>query len=213
MIRPEPTASLCFRIPVHRNVLYAANDYFRAMFAGGMKERGQLEIKIGEVDGDILERLFKYCHTGVIAIDLKDLDSMTQVANMLQFTKVKEHCAAFYSTILCASNCLGIREVAELHNMVQLKTDAHALALDQFMEVSKSNEFRQLSADQLSTLLKEDEINVSAEEDVFNALIQWIKYDVEERKKSLGTLLDCIRFKHIKESVSFSMVSIKSYVF
>lgn len=170
-----------------------------------MKERGQSEILIKEVDGDVLEQLVKYCYTGEITINSAIVDELTKAATMLQFTAVQRNCAAYYSTRLCPSNSLEIRETADRHNMVQLRETAHAFILKQFMDVSKCSEFYELSAEPLAVLLKEDALNVVQEEDVFGAVMRWAKHDIENRKHLLETLLNCVRFNHIKESVSKSI--------
>lgn len=162
----------------------------------------QSEIAIRGVDGDVLQQLIEYCYSGEITIDARNVREMTRAAMMLQFTDVQEHCAAFYSTILNASNCLSIREVADLYNISGLKGEAHYIVVKHFMEVFKGEEFVQLSVDDLAALLGDDEINVTKEEDVFEALMRWVQHDVERRKPSLGFLLDVVRFQHIGESVS-----------
>lgn len=198
---------LVSRIPAHRNILYAANAYFAAMFTMDLKERNQIEITMNDIDGDILQQLVQYCYTGVISIDSENVEEMTRTATMLQFTAIQENCTKFYSTILCVSNCLGIREIADLYNMARLREEAHALVLEHFTEVSKCDEFYQLNEKQLSVLLADDEINVTLEEDVLCALMRWITFNIENRRNWLPMLLEFVRFKHVKESVSDSMVS------
>lgn len=127
-------------------VLYAGSDYFKALLTNGFKERGQQEISIKEVDGDAFQQLIKYCYIGKIAIDSANVDELTRAATMLQFNEVQENCVAFYLTILSASNCMGIREIADLYNMRPLRDAAHELVLDHFMQLSKCVEFLQLSA-------------------------------------------------------------------
>lgn len=167
-----------------------------------MKERGQTEILIHEVDGDILLQLVQYCYSGEISIGDANVVEMTKVATMLQFPEVKDNCAEYFSTILSPSNCLGIQEMADLHNMPQLIEAAHSVAIARFMDVSKCAEFRELSVDQLSSLLKNDELHVPAEEDVLKALLEWTKYDIEGRKQSFDSLLECVRLKQVNDSVS-----------
>lgn len=195
-----------FRIPTHRHILYAANDYFAAMFTRDVKERSQLEITMNEVDGDILKQLVAFCYIGQITIDRENVEEMTRFASMLQFTAVAQHCTEFYLNMLCVSNCIAIREIADRHNLIELKAKAHHLFMYNFDKVSRSDDFFELSEQQLSVFLIDDGINVASEVDIFHALIGWIKYDVENRKQSLGALLECVRFKLIKDSVSKSTV-------
>lgn len=172
------------------------------MFTTGRTERGQSEISIMGVDGAILQQLVDYCYSGEIVIDSTNAEGVARVAEMLQFTAAQEHCTEFYLDSLNATNCLGILEVADEYNMVRLKETAHDFIMQHFMEVSKCDEFLRLTVDQLVVLLKNDEINVQNEEDVFHTLMDWVKCDVKGRKRSLVRLLECVRFQHIKDSVS-----------
>lgn len=191
-----------FRILAHRVVLYTANQYFETMFANASKEGDQWKISIKDVSGDILQQLIQNCYTAEIAIDSKCVEKMMSAAATLKFTEVHKHCTTFLSKNLNASNCLRIRENADKHKMVQLKERAHDFALDHFIELSNSTEFLQLSVDRLMELLKDDRINIAAEEDVFTAVMEWVKYNVATRKKLLQSLLGCVRFQHFQDPVS-----------
>lgn len=182
--------------------LVEGSEYFRTMFKTEMRERGQQEIAIKKVDGDILRQLIEYCYSGQISISSTNVMEMTKAADMFQFDEVKENCTEFYSTMLHPSNCLGIQEFADLHNMAKFKEAAHKFILRHFEEVSKCNEFLFLDVDNLSGLLAEDDLNVLDEEGVFDTLIGWVKHDLDGRKPLLKDLLKCVRFTHIKDSVS-----------
>ena len=51
-------------MPAHRVVLAAASDYFAAMFGGEMREAGEAEVAMKNVDGEALEALVSYAYTG-----------------------------------------------------------------------------------------------------------------------------------------------------
>jgi len=52
------------------------------------------------------------------------------------------------------------------------------------MEISiKSEEFLELDLEQLILILNSDELNIKSEEVVFDAVIRWIDYKIDERKK------------------------------
>lgn len=193
--------SIASRIPVHRVVLYTVNNYFKDLFTTELKEKSQEEISIKNVDGDVLHQLVEYCYIGEIAIDSMNVDELIKAANMLQFDEVKENCAEYYSTMLTPSNCLGIWEFADLRRMVQLEETSRAFASQHFVEVSQNDEFLLLEVDQLSTLLKEDQLNISSEEEVFSAAMRWVHYDIDGRNESLVKLLEYVRLKIISDSV------------
>lgn len=194
--------STAFRISAHRTVLAAANEIFSTLLDTEPKEDGQREISIHGVGGDILSKLVEYCYTGAITIDGENIDETTSAAWMLRFTDIQEKCIDYYFTNLNAAKCLSILEMADQHNIVGLKETAHNFFVDNFVEVCKSDEFLQLSPEKLSALLKDDEMDGSKEEHVFSALMRWAKHDVENRKQSLEGLSECVRFQHIKNSVS-----------
>lgn len=57
----------------------------------------------------------------------------------------------------------------------------------------KNQEFFQLSAEQLSNLLKSDDLNVTSEEEVFYSLMEWVQHDPANREKDVPDLLSLIR--------------------
>lgn len=162
------------------------------------------------MNGDILKMFVEYCYGAEIVIDSVNVAEMMEAAEMMLFPDIKQSCAKFLENNLhlSASNCLMTRELADFHNLGMLKKRAHNLVLDHFVEVSQGDDFLQLNAKRLSALLSEDELDVPAEKNVFDALMRWMKHDVDGRKKSLETLLDCIRFEYLKDSVSESVKSI-----
>ena len=57
------------------------------------------------------------------------------------------------------------------------------------MNLSSEQEYLELSEGDLRTLLQSDEITVPDEACVFDALMIWIKHDLETRKDLIGNLL------------------------
>lgn len=70
------------------------------------------------------------------------------------------------------------------------------------MEVWKNQEFFQLNSEQLSNLLKSEDLNVPSEQDVFYALMAWIQHDSSGRKKHIPELLALIKLPLLEPSVS-----------
>ena len=49
----------------------------------------------------------------------------------------------------------------------------------------ESEEFLLLPVNQLVDIISSDELNVRNEEQVFNALMAWVKYNIQERRQHL----------------------------
>lgn len=54
------------------------------------------------------------------------------------------------------------------------------------MQVMESEEFLLLPVGQLVDIISSDELNVRSEEQVFSAVMSWVKYNVSERRQHLA---------------------------
>lgn len=64
---------------------------------------------------------------------------------------------------------------------------------EHFLEVIQNQEFLLLPTAEIVKLLSSDDINVPDEETIFQALMLWVRYDVQHRQQDLGVLLAYIR--------------------
>lgn len=56
--------------------------------------------------------------------------------------------------------------------------------------MTESEEFLLLPVNQLIDIISSDELNVRSEEQVFNAVLAWVKYNVAERRGHLPQVLN-----------------------
>ena len=101
------------------------------------------------------------------------------------------------SSSLCAENCLDVLGFADFQNLSNLKEIAKSFALNNFEEICKSNAFLSLSMSHVKLLLSSDDLNVSKEEIVYEAMMLWIRHDLAGRKNDLMLLLFCVRFSFL----------------
>lgn len=102
-------------------------------------------------------------------------------------------CAGFLSKSLHLESCVGILNLAESHALLDLKTSAQGYIISQFSQVVQQEDFLELPADSMETILQRDDLNVKGEECVFEALMCWIRARQDERYPLLGTLLSYVR--------------------
>lgn len=168
----------------------------------GLSDDNHTQINILGVRGYILQQLIKTCYSSEITINTENVLELTKASYILQFLEVYDNCIKFYIKNLKPSNCLSILQTADQHNLKRLVQTATQFAIDRFGEIAKCREFLLLNIAQLSDLLAADDLFVPFEEDVFLAVMDWIKYDINDRKQYLENLLKCIQFSHVKNSVS-----------
>ena len=179
--------------PCHRLLLSASSDYFAAMFTGGMVEQGLDRVVIQGVEASALAQLIDYCYSGKIDLQEDTVESVTAAACLLQLPAVIEACCAFFKKLLHPSNCIGIRLFADAQSCLQLRDFARQFTEDHFIEVTKNQEFMLLPAQELENLLSSDDLNVPSEEIIFQALIEWLNFDLANRRDEASRLLACVR--------------------
>lgn len=91
------------------------------------------------------------------------------------------------------SNALGIKAFAELHSCEELYIRSYKYVLRHFQEVISTEEFLLLNFENLRDLISNNELNISSEEDLFMAVLHWIKHDLDERKVFVPELMAHVR--------------------
>lgn len=178
----------------HRIVLASVSEYFRAMFLCEMKESQQKCITIKAVDARSLALLIDYAYSCKIKIDSANVESILAAASMLQFIAVENACYDYLKKNINVPNSLGIWNLADLHGSKELSELAEGFIRGNFVSVVKHTDFTTLSSSQLIRLLGHDKLNVPSESAVFEAVMSWVRYDVEARSSLLPQLLEHIRF-------------------
>lgn len=102
-------------------------------------------------------------------------------------------CAGFLSKSLHLENCIGILNLAESHALSALKTRAQDYITSQFSQVVQQQDFLELPAESLETVLQRDDLDVKCEECVFEALMRWVRAYQDERYPLLARLLSHVR--------------------
>ncbi|XP_028584227.2 kelch-like protein 1 isoform X3 [Podarcis muralis] len=181
------------KIPAHRLVLSSVSDYFAAMFTSDVCEAKQEEIKMEGIDPSALWDLVQFAYTGCLELKEDTIENLLAAACLLQLPQVVEVCCHFLMKLLHPSNCLGIRAFADAQGCTELMKVAHSYTMENIMEVIRNQEFLLLPAEELHKLLASDDVNVPDEETIFNALMKWVKYDMQRRCNDLSMLLAYIR--------------------
>ncbi|CAH0726387.1 unnamed protein product, partial [Brenthis ino] len=177
----------------HRVILSACSPYFRAMFTGELAESRATEVTIRDVDEHAMEQLVEFCYTAHIVVEESNVQALLPAACLLQLQEIQDVCCEFLKRQLDCSNCLGIRAFADTHSCRELLRIADKFTQQNFPEVMESEEFLLLPAAQLIDIVSSDELNVRSEEQTFQAVMSWVKYNVAERRQHLAQVLQHVR--------------------
>nr|XP_046908347.1 kelch-like protein 18 [Dermatophagoides farinae] len=190
------------RFVAHRIVLCATIPYFYAMFTNDLAERNQMEIEIKSnddgddglsLDGEAFESLLNYAYAGTIAINSKNVQSILIGASFLGLENVQQACSDYLKIRLNVGNVLQIKTFAfalGCHTLVQAsKRYIHR----NFEQIAQSDDFLQLDSAEMIDIISSDELNVSNEKIVFEAVMRWTSHDEKMRQQNLADLMRQVR--------------------
>ncbi|KAK3881543.1 hypothetical protein Pcinc_014015 [Petrolisthes cinctipes] len=181
------------RIRAHRLVLSAASDYFAAMFTSPVLEATQEEVALRDMDAEALLTLVNYCYTGSLELHEDTVEVVLSTAHHLLLTEVVGVCCEYLAKQLHPANCLGIQLFADTQGCSELHRLASKFTAEHFEDVMQHQEFVQLPPDEAARLLASDDLNVPSEELIFQALVLWLKHDLEGRNKEMARLLALVK--------------------
>ncbi|XP_072020805.1 kelch-like protein 18 isoform X2 [Amphiura filiformis] len=200
------------RFRAHRIVLASSIPYFHAMFTNDMVESKQEEITISGVDPVAMEYLVNFAYSGRVALDIHNVQALLVGANFLQLQSIKEACCEFLKDRLHPNNCLGIRRFADTMVCTKLHEAATCFLHKQFVDIIDSDEFLSLGKEEVLEIIGSDELNVPREEQVFDAVMDWVKHDIQFRKNYMPQLLSRVRLPLIRPQVLTDKVSMEDLV-
>ncbi|XP_059093386.1 kelch-like protein diablo [Tigriopus californicus] len=181
------------KIYAHKVILAACSPYFRAMFTGELAESRQTEVTIRDVEETAMEILVDFCYSAKIVVEEANVQTLLPAACLLQLQEIQDVCCVFLKRQLDPSNCLGIRAFADTHACRELLRVADKFTYHNFQEVIEHEEFLLLPLSQLIEICSSDELNVRTEEQVYQAIMTWVKYNIVERRQHLPVILQHVR--------------------
>ncbi|KAA0183376.1 hypothetical protein HAZT_HAZT001995 [Hyalella azteca] len=128
-------------------------------------------VVLREVDPSALCLLVNYAYSGDVVITEDNVQVLLPASNLLQMCSVRDACCKYLLRQLHPSNCLGIRAFADTHSCDELHSRSHKYALQNFPEVSCTEEFLALPLDKMLELISSPKLNVESEERVFTAVL------------------------------------------
>ncbi|XP_053163758.1 kelch-like protein 6 isoform X4 [Hemicordylus capensis] len=163
------------------------------MFCNDLKEKYEEKIVIRGVDAETMQILLDYTYTSKVLITKENVQKVLEAASLFQFLRMVEACSNFLNEALHPENCVGILRLADTHSLDKLKQQVKNYIIQNFTQVLNYDEFLELPADVLYCMLQSDDLCVTEEAQVFETVMNWVRYKIAERLPLLPYILESVR--------------------
>ncbi|XP_065183093.1 BTB/POZ domain-containing protein 9-like [Sycon ciliatum] len=206
------------RFPVHRVVLAARCEYFRALFYGGMLESARdpsNEVELKETPSEAFSHLLCYVYEG--QIQLSSLSSQTllelvALANQFNLPPLQTAVCDYLVSNLTVSNACSTLDMAIFFGLKHVRESCSAYIDRNAENILKTSGLFQLSKEALVEMLQRDSF-FAPEIDIFKAVAEWCKANsesalpsVEVSEKSASSCTGC--YEDVLGHVRLPLISI-----
>lgn len=138
----------------------------------------------------MMKLIIEFAYTGFVSVTEENMQQLFIAADQFNVNGIIQACSDLLEEQLAPHNCIGIWWFTDVYYNPELKHKASLFTLNHFEEVAAtSEEFLQLSAQELAKIIENDQLNVNQEKTVFEAILRWIAYSPDERGGYIALLL------------------------
>ncbi|XP_035825803.1 kelch-like protein 10 [Aplysia californica] len=182
------------KMHVHRNILASCSQYFRTLFTFNMTTSGHIEVEIPGLTYSDMEAVVQYAYTHKADLSSGNIESVIVTADRLNVLGLLKVCEDFLLEHMNTDNAIGIYKLAKYLHCPLLEARTWAFLLQNFVCLSTySNEFLQLTPDELVQILKADDLIINYEDYACAAVVKWVDFFPDVRSAYLPQLLRAVR--------------------
>ncbi|XP_060699848.1 kelch-like protein 22 [Hemiscyllium ocellatum] len=191
-------------IEAHRILLAASCDYFRGMFAGGLREMQEKEIFLHDITYMAMCKILDFIYTSEMELNLNNVQDVLVAACQLQIPEVIDFCCDFLVSWIDDENIIELYRLAEHYSLTQLSNKIDLYILQNFLNISKTVTYRRLPLAKVQSLLSSDKLHANSENEVYEAalLYHYSQEEIDKDQVSLHDppkLLEMVRFALIEQ--------------
>ncbi|CAH2299992.1 kelch 10 [Pelobates cultripes] len=160
-----------------------------------------------------MKLLIEYAYTRTVPVTVHNVEELLIAADQFNVMGIVRECCDFLKSQLCMENCIGMYRFTDHYYCPKLHQEAYMYILHNFEEMVKvSEEFLELSVEELIDIIDKDELNIKQEDVVFDAILKWIGRDSSRRSHYMSLLLPKVRLALMPSNYFMNNVKTNDYV-
>ena len=188
--------------PVHRNVLSAASVALRALLCAPFREAEQ--IRQGKpvemaASGGVVSAFVDYIYGGEPDVATVDAVELLRLAGAYGLPCLAQAVEADLKASLDSQLALRLLQETVIWRIPDLRKACEEQVAQDFQQCALREDFFKLTLRELQRILQREDLKVSREEVVVQALFKWAKYS-KDRQKEMTCLLSNIDFPSLSSS-------------
>ena len=199
----------------HRRVLSEASPFFERLLKSDMKESIEgvihLEMTNEQCLGDILEFIYTG-HVQISAAEKTGAQDLIIMSDYLVLPRLKAVAGKHLVKDLKISNSVSFYQFGLKYQCDELIFETRNFIHANFMHVAQTEEFLSLSCEEIKMWISNDNISVTAEEDVFKVILRWVNRNKLVRKKYFPELFSEVRLVYVSREFLYSDVMTSEFV-
>ena len=143
-----------------------------------------------------MELIIQYASGSLDIVTPENVQELLEAGDQFEIMGLVQDCCSYLEEQMSLENCAAIWRLLKIyhHCSPSLKHKAFSFILQHFEEMVRvSEDFQQLSLQELVEILESDQLNVKYEAVVFETIVRWISYSITERLACMSVLLPKVK--------------------
>eukprot|EP00117_Sycon_ciliatum_P010181 scpid44761/ scgid12187/ Protein scribble homolog; Protein LAP4 len=226
------------QLPAHKVVLASCSEYFARVLTTGPQavastgdraagnaatehntSTGVVDVtsqlsEAERIEDAAFDALLDYAYTKRVDICEANVHDIFHAADCLRFSGVKIACFKFLERALYKDNCIGMWMFAKGHSDAARLVDASRRVVEaNFKALCSTFGFLELPLESVVELLSSDNLNVSNEEEVYKAAVDWLHHGVhDERRSNAASIMGAVRLELLSHEFLMSILDTDSLI-
>ncbi len=185
-------------IPCHKVSLTAASKFFHDKFITHPESLEHSILDIESIDFSTLTSVVSFIYGGDIELTIEKTEKLIPASVSLMLPELLDECKTFLENLIKtnASASITVYRIAKANSLQDSTQKAWEIMVEKFQEITATAAFQEMSETEVEEYIKDKGLNVANEDPVFEAVVNWIRHDIETRNDKFEKLMENVTLFH-----------------